>query len=305
MLKYAAPALLLMALTTNSHAVDVAANGAVCGFLPYRATGPSRFTTPRAITGKAKIGPQATYSLAWDLARPTFLSAEVAEDILDGKSLDAVRDAHGTGLSLSEYMLHAAKKFEIAPEPVTDADIRIALAAQRPGNFYKIYMHSLATFSAIVEMLEDEAASDKPGLQKIADAWRPAYAMVAKAQADDKRIELLGTNLEVHAVAEKEAVSCLAHAVASAASNSKTASESAKAAAARWQTRPEVNARKLPKLARNEFFEYDDAGDAVAAAIDALPPGPVGTEAFRPVAKAYAAYAAAAKTLHELMRGAK
>ncbi|MGZ0190172.1 MAG: hypothetical protein ACKVH0_19590 [Alphaproteobacteria bacterium] len=305
MFKFAAPALLLLALMPNAQAATVAASDAVCGFLPYRALGPDQFSTPRAVTGKAKIGPQAAYPFAWDLARPTFLSAEVAEDLLAGKTTDAVREIHGTGLSLSEYMLQAANKFEVPPEPVATSDVRVVLAAERPANFHKIYMHSKEAFDAVVLMLEPSATDDKAGLQKIADAWRPAYAMVAKAQADDKRIELLSTNLETDGVAEKEAVACLAHAVVTAAGVSETAAEKAKAAAARWQNRPEVNARSLPKTARTEFFEYEDSGDAVAAAINALPSGPVSTDAFRTIAKSYATYVAAAKSLNTTMREGK
>ncbi len=276
----------------------------VCGFLPYRDAGPDRFAGPRRQADKvAKVGPQTTYSLAWDLARPVLLAAELAEDLLAGQSVDAVRDVHGGALSLGEYMLHAAQNFAAAPPAPESDDFRVLLAAERPANFHRIYAHAKQGYEELAAMLAPDAAPPDPAtLKRIAASWRPTYGMLAKAQADDKRIELIATDLDADAVAEKEAVACLAAAIAAAAGDWADAAAVAKAAAARWPLRPTVNARALAKAARVPFFEYEDAGDALAAKIEALPDGPVDDAAFRDVGKAYVAFVAASKAYYEAQR---
>jgi len=98
----------------------------------------------------------------------------------------------------------------------------------------------------------------------------------------------------------------LAHAVAFAASQGATAgSDAAKAAAARWATRPAVNARALERSVRGAFFDYEDAGDDLAASIAELPPGPIDLAAMRGVAKTYAEFVRAAKALGEAERAAQ
>lgn len=270
---------------------------AVCGFLPYRPAGDGRFDEPRRQPeAAAKIGPQTTYPFAWDLARPGFLAAEVAEDLIAGNSAEAVRGVHGSALSLGEYMLFAANKFAARPAAPASDDVRVVLAAERPQTFHAIYVQSNAAYEAAVEAL-DAPTTDAAALQRTADSWRPAYALVAKAQADDKRIELLATDLSADEVAEKEAVVCLAHGVALLAAGAPAAD--AKAAAARWAERPELNVRKLNRDLRASAFDYEDAGDDLAAMIAALPDGALDLAAMRTVAKAYATYVAMAKTLYE------
>lgn len=289
-------------------AYDAQINNSVCGFLPYRPADGDRFANPRTMpAAKANIGSQATYPFAWDLARPSFLAAEVAEDLLEGTNLQQVRKTHGAALSLGEYMLDAAKEFQTPPEAVPGAaeDIRVALAAERPITFHRIYAKAKTDYDAIVAEI-DAGAEDKEKLAEIALAWRSGYALVAKAHADDKRIELLDTNLDADRAAEKEAVACLAHAVAFAAGEGASAgSDAVKAAAAQWTTRPAVNARALDRSVRGSFFDYEDAGDDLAAVIADLSPGPVGLAAMRDVAKAYAAFVGATKALAAAEKAAK
>lgn len=277
----------------------------VCGFLPYRPIGPDRFAAPRPEADRpARIGAQTAYPFAWDLARPGFHAAEVAEDIIDGRPLEAVRDVHGGPLSLGEYMLHAARKFEARPETPETDDVRVALAAERPLTFHLIYLHSKQSYDAVVALLEPDAGTPDPAtLSTAAASWRPAYALVAKAQADDKRIELLDSHLDADAIAEKEAVACLAHAVAALAEDA-SATARAKASAARWESRPVVNIRKVGRGLRTVIFEYEDAGDDLADAISGLPDGPADLDAMRPVAKAYADFVGAAKALYEARKQA-
>lgn len=273
---------------------------ALCGFLPYRPADGDRFAEPRQLPAdKATIGVQATYSFAWDLARPSFMAAEVAEDLINGASVEQVRKLHGAALSLGEYMLFAAKEFETAPTPDPRAadDIRVALAAERPQTFHNIYVAAKHDYEAIVAEI-GAGAEDDAGLKEIALAWRPAYALVAKAHADDKRIELLDTNLDADAIAEKEAVACLAHAVALAAGpGASEGPASAKAATARWTERPPVDARSLGRAVRGAFFDHEDAGDDLTAAINALPDGPVDLASMRAVASAYAEFVTTATAL--------
>lgn len=272
-----------------------------CGFLPYRTEGADRFAGGRTDPpATATIGPQATYPFAWDLARPAFLAAEVAEDLLAGKPPEAVAGVHGGALSLGEYMLFAANKFEARPAPSTSTDVRVALAAERPMTFHLIYAHAKTAYEAVVAELQADAP-DPAALAPVAISWRPAYALVAKAQADDKRIELLATDLSTDAVAEKEAVACLAHAVAALAGDA-DATARAQASAARWATRPGVDARGLDRSVRAAFFDYEDAGDDLASAIRDLPASPTDDDAMRAVAKSYAAFVTAAKSLHEARR---
>lgn len=280
-------------------AYDAQINTSICGFLPYRSADGDRFAKPRTMpAAKAKIGRQATYPFAWDLARPSFLAAEVAEDLLEGTNLQQVRQMHGASLSLGEYMLDAAKEFQTPPATTPDRakDIRVALAAERPITFHRIYAKAKIDYDAIVAAI-DAGAEDNVKLAEIALAWRSAYALIAKAHADDKRIELLDTNLDADQTAEKEAVACLAHAVALAAGEGATVgSDAVKAAAARWATRPAVNARTLDRGVRGSFFDYEDAGDDLAAAIAELPSGPIDLAAMRGVAKTYSAFVAASKS---------
>ncbi len=276
----------------------------VCGYLPYRGAGPDRFQNARlAAATKATVGPQATYPFAWDLARPAFLAAEVADDLIAGRSVEAVRSARDASLSLGEYMLFAAKNFETAPTTPETEDERLLLSAERPANFHRLYAHAKASYDQAVAHITTGATPTTP-LDRLAAAWRPAYALVAKAQADDKRIELVATSLDGDAIAEKEAVACLAHAVALLAATDNTPADAAEtaraqASAARWATRPTVDARALPRQARSAFFDYEDAGDALAEAIANLPPGPPDIEALRSIAKTYATFVTAAKSLHD------
>lgn len=285
----------------HAGAFDAANRDQVCGYLPYRADGPARFDAPRREAATAaRIGPQATYPFAWDMARPAFLAAEVAEDLLAGRSVEAARGVHGGALSLGEYMIFAAKRFEAPPTTPETEDERVLLAAERPVTFHRIYVHSKESYEALVAHLTPDGPAPETPLEELALAWRPAYALAAKAQADDKRIELMSTFLDGDAVAEKEAVACLAHSVALLAGGADGAATGlAKAAAARWETRPAVNARKLPRSVRSAFFDYEDAGDDLAAAVAELPDGVVETAAMQAVAKRFAAFVTAAKSLHE------
>jgi len=275
----------------------------VCGFLPYRPDGAERFAAERAAPeSAANVGAQATYPLAWDLARPSFLAAEIADALLAGQSAAAVRATQGAALSLGEYMLHAAADLAAPPaEPDTD-DMRLWLAAERPRTFHLLYVAAKADHEAIVAHVTPGAAPAR-SLEALSASWRPAYALLAKAQADDKRIELLATGLDAAAVAEKEAVACLAHAVrlAFAADTSGSASL-AKASAARWAARPPVDARALPRPARAPFFDHEDAGDVLARRIAALPDGPADAAALKDLAKDYAAFVETARALHDTMR---
>ncbi len=299
-------AILLALPAANASAAPYDAQQAseACGYLPYRAAGPERFATPRLQPeAPADVGAQATYTLAWDLARPAFLAAEAADDLRAGRSVEAVRSVRGGALSLGEYMLFAAKQFDAPPPAIDTADERKALAAERTRNFYLIYAHAKASYESISAHLSD-APPPAEDLDRLSRAWRPAFALTAKAQADDKRIELLATTLDEAAILEREAAVCLAHAVAFLA-GSGPADEpvpQAQASAARWAERPIVNARALARDARTAFFDYEDAGDALAAEVAGLPDGPVDDAAMRPVVKAYAAFLEAAKTLHEQTR---
>lgn len=296
-------AALLIAATVPAVASPIEAGGEACGYLPYRANGEARFTTPRTPEGQASVGPQTTYPFAWDLARPAMMTAEVAEDVVAGKPMDAVRGVHGAALSLGEYMLHAAQRFETPPEVEASDDPRVRLAARRPVTFHEIYVHSKASFDGLVAVLAEDAPAEVVAeAADLALAWRPAYALVARAQADDKRLELLSTDLDADAVAEKEAVACLAHAVAVAAEGGPNAGAAARAAAARWETRPSVNARSLPRAARSPFFDYEDAGEELAQALVAAPDGEMTADQLRPIAKTYATFVAAAKSLHQATR---
>ncbi|MEQ9121703.1 MAG: NAD(+) synthase [Alphaproteobacteria bacterium] len=183
-------------------AYETADAALVCGFLPYRSDGADRFAGPRAAPeSAATIGPQATYPLAWDLARPSFLAAEIADALLAGQSAEAVRATQGAALSLGEYMLHAAADLAAEPSaPATD-DMRLRLAAERPRTFHRLYVRAKADHEAVVAHVTPGAAPAQP-LSALSAAWRPAYALLAKAQADDKRIELLATGLDAAAVAE-------------------------------------------------------------------------------------------------------
>ncbi|MEK9827323.1 MAG: hypothetical protein VXA88_03685, partial [Rhodospirillales bacterium] len=70
---------LIILLSTSGASADYESDQSeVCGYLPYRPAGEGRFGPSREETLPAKIGGQATYALALDLLRPTFLAAEVA-----------------------------------------------------------------------------------------------------------------------------------------------------------------------------------------------------------------------------------
>jgi|GEM_PF-1805785 len=293
-----------VAVAAGTDAYHAANASEVCGYLPYRADGDARFETGRDPAETANVGPQATYPFAWDLARPSFLAAEIADDLIAGRSIDEVRGAHGAALSLGEFMLHAARQLEAEPAAPASDDERLALAAERPLNFHRLYTRSKRAYEAIVaHVTPDGPETPAMTLKEIARDWRPAYAVLAKAQADDKRVELISTELDADAVAEREAVACLAHAVAILAGDADVdAVTRAKASAARWPLRPLVNARALSRAARVPFFDYEDAGDALAQAVAALPATPPGPEAVRQIGGAYATFVTAAKALHEASR---
>jgi len=280
-----------------------AAESAVCGPLPYREAGDDRFSGPRAIPDeKATVGPQFTYPFAWDLARPAFVASAIAEALETGMSAKDAAAKFGAPMSLSEYMLFAAKQFEAAPPPPADgADIRVRLAASRPETFHRIYLLSKESFDGAAALLREEAgAAERDGLiAKTTSAWRRAYVLIAAAQANDKRIELLDTGLDDEAALAIEAVACIADAIAAAAADAPGAAAAARAAAARWPERPAVNVRKLPKAAREPFFAMEDAGDEIEAAFKEMEGGPISDANFRTLAKAYATFAEAAREFHE------
>lgn len=284
-------------------AYEAADAALACGFLPYRSDGADRFAGPRAAPeSAATVGPQATYPLAWDLARPSFLAAEIADALLAGQSPEAVRATQGAALSLGEYMLHAAADLAAEPSAPETDDMRLRLAAERPRTFHRLYVRAKADHEAVVAHVTPGAAPAQP-LSALSAAWRPAYALLAKAQADDKRIELLATGLDAAAVAEKEAVACLAHAVRLAfAADADGGMALARASAARWGVRPPVDARALPRAARAPFFDHEDAGDALAQRIAALPDGAPDRAALKDLAKAYADFVETARSLHDAMQ---
>lgn len=294
----------LPALGASATPYDAQNASEACGYLPYRINGPKRFAAPRIRPdAPAAVGAQATYTFAWDLARPAFLAAEAADDLRAGRPVEAVRNVRGGALSLGEYMLFAAKQFDAPPPPIDTTDERKALAGERSRNFYLIYAHAKASFESIAAHLSD-APPPADGLAPLSRAWRPAFVLTAKAQADDKRIELLSTDLGEDAILEREAVVCLAHAVVllGQAETADGLVPLAQAAAARWVERPVVNARALRRDARMTFFDHEDAGDALAAMIAETPAGPVDDAAMRNVAEAYAAFLEASKSLHEQTR---
>ncbi len=98
-------ALAFIVLAPATYANSETGQSETCGYLPYRPGGKDRFGPSREQALPAKIGGQASYALALDLLRPTFLAAEIADDLLMGKTKDEIRDSAGSALSLGEYML--------------------------------------------------------------------------------------------------------------------------------------------------------------------------------------------------------
>ena len=233
--------------------------------------------------------------------RPTFLAAEVAEDLLAGRSIDEIKESAGSALSLGEYMLHSAKHFGESPKQTENADFRRQLAESRSKNFHSVYMLSKTNYDAIVQEIMSKNSPNIEKLMEISKAWRPAYALLAKAQADDKRIELLASDLDIDGVLEKEAEVCLAHGIYLLALNAPEAVGKAQRSIKRWDARPMVNARTLPKAARAPFFDREDVGDELATKILKMNSQSISIEEFRELSKLYAEFVDTSKVLHNAM----
>ena len=293
---------LIILLSTSGASADYESDQSeVCGYLPYRPAGEGRFGPSREETLPAKIGGQATYALALDLLRPTFLAAEVAEDLLTGRSIDEIKESAGSALSLGEYMLHSAKHFGESPKQTENADFRRQLAESRSKNFHSVYMLSKTNYDGIVQEIMSKNSPNIEKLMEISKAWRPAYALLAKAQADDKRIELLASDLDIDGVLEKEAEVCLAHGIYLLALNAPEAVGKAQRSIKRWDARPLVNARTLPKAARAPFFDREDVGDELATKILKMNSQSISIEEFRELSKLYAEFVDTSKVLHNAM----
>lgn len=204
-------------------------------------------------------------------------------------------------------MLFAAKEFDAPPPAASSEDVRIMLAAERPLNFHRLYRMAKENYEAVAGYLTaDPTPAPLPtAVSAATGVWRPTYGLLAKAQADDMRIELLASTLSEDDIAEKEAVACLAHAVAHLGDAEAAGGvDRAKAAAARWSERPPVNVRALPREARTAFFDYEDSGDAVAEKIAALGPGQPDADAYLAIAKEYGAFATATHGLRRAITAA-
>ena len=293
---------LIILLSTSSASADYQSDqNEVCGYLPYRPAGESRFGPSREEALPAKIGGQATYALALDLLRPTFLAAEVADDLLAGRSIDEIKESAGSALSLGEYMLHSAKHFGDPPKQTEDADFRRQLAESRSKNFHSVYILSKNNYDAIVQEIMSKNGLNTKTLREISMSWRPAYALLAKAQADDKRIELLASDLDINGVLEKEAEVCLAHSVYLLAMDTPGAIDKAQRSIKRWDARPLVNARTLPKAARAPFFDREDVGDELATKVLKINSQSISIEDFKDLSKLYAEFVDTSKVLHNAM----
>lgn len=294
-------ALAFIVLAPATYANSETGQSETCGYLPYRPGGKDRFGPSREQALPAKIGGQASYALALDLLRPTFLAAEIADDLLMGKTKDEIRDTAGSALSLGEYMLFSAKQFAEPPKETENADFRRRLAEARAQTFHAIYMLSKTNYETIASNVRSEDSPNKDALMKVSKAWRPAYALLAKTQADDKRIELLASDLDMDSVLEKEAEVCLVHAVHVIALDQSDSINQAHASIKRWDARPLVNARALPKAARAPFFDREDVGDELAAKILSLEPGSINLNQFKAISELYAQFVDASKVLHNAM----